>query len=317
MYRVTRIDGLLADIREIAETQQGLVRASDLARQGIDEPTLQSVRNRLTRVRRDFYVVAQEPGPIAEHLSRLRAAVRSSDSAWVASHQSAAVLHELPIPAGDLDLVHLATAEWASKKSHRGIRHGLHLHPEIVPSDQIVEVQGIATVAPTIAVATSALRMPLVDGLVLADSAGHAGLTTAADLLRVARQLGRKVGNPKLRQVIAHMDPKSESPGETRARLLLVSAGFEVDSQVVVNDADGRFVARVDLKVRGTTVVVEFDGRAKFTLNGDMEEAYWRWKLRLDAIRNVGLWPVVITWRDLFVPGRVVALVQDAITRSQ
>ena len=219
----------------------------------------------------------------------------------------------MPVSDEHLTHVHVATAGTTSRKSHRGIRHGLHLHPEEVPAAHLIEVDGIPTVSATMAVATTALRLPLQDGLVLADFAAHARLTSAADLRRLALQLGRKVGNPTLRQVIANMDPNSESPGETRTRWTLVCAGYQVDSQVVINDSEGQFVARVDLKIRDSPVVVEFDGRSKFSMGGDTDETYWRWKLRLDAIRNAGYWPVVVTWRDLYEPGRIVAWVQRAL----
>lgn len=314
---MTAEDPLLVDLQHIAQARQGLVRASDLARNGFAESTLQAVRRRLVRVRRDFYTVASVDDPLSDHLNRLRAALRAANGDWVASHQSAAALHGLPIPEAELELVHVAATAPSPRKSRRGVRHGLHMHPEIVPVQHVAMVDGMPSMTATLAVATAALQLPLIDGLVLADQAGHTRLTSAAALSEVSTQLGRKVGMPKLRSIIAHMDPKSESPGETRTRWLLVSAGFEVESQVVVHDSAGDFVARVDLKIRDKPVVVEFDGRAKFSMNGDTDEAYWRWKTRLDGISNAGLWPVVVTWRDLFEPGRVVSLVDKALARAR
>ena len=57
-------------------------------------------------------------------------------------------------------------------------------------------------------------------------------------------------------------DPKCESVGETRTRLLLHDLGHPARSQVALSDARG-FVARVDFLV-GDRIVVEFDGLMKY-----------------------------------------------------
>ena len=62
-------------------------------------------------------------------------------------------------------------------------------------------------------------------------------------------------------------DERSESVGESRLRLLLVSAGLPARSQVRVVDGaapGGSVFARVDLLV-GERVVVEFDGAVKYS----------------------------------------------------
>jgi hypothetical protein len=55
-------------------------------------------------------------------------------------------------------------------------------------------------------------------------------------------------------------DPRSESPWETALRLFHVLAGIEVEPQVELFDAEGTFLARVDLLLTGTDNVHEYDG---------------------------------------------------------
>lgn len=300
-------------VEAAAVTNDGLVRASSLGGLGISGTDKRAVRTSLARVRRDFYRLEEPADERRSHVQRLRAVLSGAKDRWVASDQSAAVLQHYPVDPRHLDLVHVAKRRDAPGTSRRGNRHGVHIHPELVAEAFIETADGLLTTNPDWTVVCCALRLPLVDALIVADSATHSGRASTAGLQRIAGQLGRKVGKANLRTVLELCDPKCESPGETRTRLLLVMGGFDVESQYEIFDCDGRFVARTDFKVRGTRVVVEFDGRSKFEVTGDLEEAYWRWKERLDDIRNQGYWPVVVTWRDLFVPGRVAELVGRAV----
>lgn len=300
-------------IEAAAATNDGLIRASSLGGLGIAGADQRAVRASLPRVRRDFYRVDEPEDPRRSHLQRLRAVLSGADGRWVASDQSAAVLRNYPMDPRFLTLVHVAKRRDAPGISRRGNRHGIHIHPELVAEAFIETEDGLLTTNPDLTVVCCALRLPLVDALIVADSATHSGQASTRGIQRIAGRMGRKVGKANLRAVLELCDPKCESPGETRTRLLLVTSGFDVESQYEIFDGDGRFVARTDFRVRGTRVVVEFDGRSKFEMTGDVDEAYWRWKERLDDIRNQGYWPVVVTWRDLFVPGRVAELVGRAV----
>lgn len=300
-------------LQAAAAANDGLVRASSLPGLGLTGADQRAVRANLHRVRRDFYSHDEPKDARDAHVQRLRAVLNGSGERWIASDQSAALLQNYPVDSRLLDRVHVASRRDISGTSRRGNRHGVHVHPEVVADAFIETAEGLLTTNPDFTVVCCALRLPLVDALIVADSATHSGRSSIAALQRIAGQIGRKVGKPSLRAVLELCDPKCESPGETRTRLLLVMGGFDVESQYEIFSDSGRFVARTDFKVRGTRVVVEFDGRAKFESNGDLDEAYWRWKERIDDIRNHGYWPVVVTWRDLFVPGRVAELVGRAV----
>jgi very-short-patch-repair endonuclease len=64
-----------------------------------------------------------------------------------------------------------------------------------------------------------------------------------------------------LDRVLDLCDPRAESPRESKLRVILVTAGLpKPECQVVVRDATGRFVARLDLAWPHQRIGVEYDG---------------------------------------------------------
>ncbi|WP_101523861.1 hypothetical protein [Nocardioides houyundeii] len=96
------------------------------------------------------------------------------------------------------------------------------------------------------------------DVLVLVDSALHRGAASLDQLRAVAS--ARRRGAPLLRRVLDRADDRSESPWETLLRALHTTLDVEVEPQHVIHDADGTFVARGDLRLRGTRTLHEYDG---------------------------------------------------------
>ncbi|MFI7073756.1 endonuclease domain-containing protein [Micromonospora sediminicola] len=116
-------------------------------------------------------------------------------------------------------------------------------------------------------------------------------------------------GAPLLREVLALAEPSSESPMETRLRLLLLDAGLgPLVAQHEVR-AGGRFVARVDLAWPALRVAIEYDG------DHHRERAHFRRDVaRLNALRAAG-WVVLRFTADdvLRRPDATVALVRQAL----
>lgn len=105
---------------------------------------------------------------------------------------------------------------------------------------------------------TCAPLLSLLDLVVLVDSALRAGDIELLELHLVCRLHRRGVG--RLRRAVALADPEAESVMETLLRVLHVVCGFDVESQHVVRDGNGMFVARGDLWLRGTHTLPEYDG---------------------------------------------------------
>ena len=101
----------------------------------------------------------------------------------------------------------------------------------------------------------------MVEAVVVADMALHGRLTTEDALAEwLAAHRGRK-GVARLSRVIELVDPRAESPMESRLRLILVLGGLPRPiSQPTLHDAAGRFLARPDLYYPQARLVVEFDG---------------------------------------------------------
>jgi hypothetical protein len=105
----------------------------------------------------------------------------------------------------------------------------------------------------------AARDLSTLDLVPMIDSALRAGHVQTAELDAICAT-GRP-GVRRLRYAAALADPRSESAWESILRLFHHVAEIAVVPQVDLHDADGRWVARVDLAVTGTPYVHEYDGR--------------------------------------------------------
>lgn len=156
---------------------------------------------------------------------------------------------------------------------------------------------------------------------------------SVAHLLRTAPTLARRAkshrkvdlvvrpalvhpGIERVRAALPRCDGRHESPGETVAAWVLHHLGYRTVPQFAVPGSEaltpGGRGYRADLGIVGTRVLVEFDGRSKYSSAQDL----WDEKRREDRIRSLG-WEIVrLTWADLHRPERVRALVEAAVGRS-
>lgn len=135
-------------------------------------------------------------------------------------------------------------------------------------------------------------------------------------IMGVAEQLGRDAAvmaaDAALQRAIDLADGRTESPGETRSRLLLLGLGFTPIPQVEIRDVDGDFIGRVDFLLEGTRVIVEFDGMTKYGSHEDLV-AEKRRELRL---QRAGYVVVRLVWADLAHPDRVRHLLNGALAAA-
>lgn len=104
-------------------------------------------------------------------------------------------------------------------------------------------------------------RLPIVEAVVVLDLALHANLVQE-DALRGYITSHRGVqGVVGARRAIELVDGRSESPMETRLRLLLVRNGLpRPEAQVSIHDARGAFLGRLDLYYAEANLGIEYDG---------------------------------------------------------
>jgi len=96
--------------------------------------------------------------------------------------------------------------------------------------------------------------------VVLIDMALHGQLADLSGLgAYAASRSGRGVRNFRL--AVSHAEPRTESPMESRLRMLLVLRGLpRPEAQVSLHDRYGRFLGRPDLYYPDQRLAIEYDG---------------------------------------------------------
>jgi very-short-patch-repair endonuclease len=123
-------------------------------------------------------------------------------------------------------------------------------------------------------------------------------------------------GARRLRRVLAAMDQRSESVGETRTRLLLAKLGIhDAELQLEVETPTGRY--RGDFGWSERKVILEFDGRAKYFDYAPTDEVIFEERRREKALKAMG-WEVVrIEWDHLSSPWEVEHRLKLALGRRR
>jgi len=224
---------------------------------------------------------------------------------WLASHHAALAWHGLPLHDVDLATVDVVAPVRTSKK-----RPGLRVHVADPTQLKLANDPESRAVTPSDACVLTAAASGFEAGVVAMDAALQRRLVTSEGLRASLALRGARYGVGVARAAIDAADPKAESPGESLTRLVLVTAGLEVRSQVTIEDRHG-FIGRVDLLVGGR-VVVEFDGAVKYDgLDGRRE--LMREKRREERLRDAGYRVVRVTWAELASPERLVRRVVEQL----
>lgn len=150
-----------------------------------------------------------------------------------------------------------------------------------------------------------------IPAVVTADAALSRGLVSMETLMSAAKPWLRKPRGGRVRALLDLVDGRSESVAESRTRCTLAVGGLTMVPQVEIRDRAGRFVARVDGLIEGSSVIIEVDGKLKYA-SGD-PDVLWKEKTREDRLRALGYVVVRITWSDLENPGRLLAKVRAAL----
>jgi hypothetical protein len=294
----------------------GLVTARQADDLGVDQHRLaRLVRDgELVRVRAGVYVDGERhrvAEPATRHLMEVRAVLTGLGPGYAASHLSAVVALGLPVLARDVGPVDVVGV--GAGKARRDGRLRVHA---AVPADLVVGLdghEGLRVVGPASAVLQAAALQGTRAGLIAADAALHRGLLSAAALGESLARTPLSRGRRAAELVTRLADGRSESPGETWARLLFHELGLKgLVPQVELRDAGGRVIARVDFLDRAHGLVVEFDGASKYAGGGTGQAALVAEKIREDAIRRLGYRVLRLVWSDLLDPARLYRLVHEA-----
>ncbi|MDQ2852479.1 MAG: hypothetical protein M3Y49_17445 [Actinomycetota bacterium] len=237
---------------------------------------------------------------------KVRATLLAIGKGHFATHQSALLAWGLPFDASrDAHDVHVGR----QGDRHWSRRPGVRLHR--VPSGAtIAECYGISAICPAFAIVQVGATIGVEAAVIAADSALHNHLISLCDLKEAVRWLSGTPGCAAVAPLSDLVDARSESPGETRLRLILRAAGVQVTPQAVIRNEAGTFVARVDLLVDDSLVIVEFDGLLKYRGEAN-REALVHEKRREVALQRLGYRVLRFVWADLSDPQQMLSLLRD------
>jgi very-short-patch-repair endonuclease len=283
------------ELLALAAATDGVLTVQQLAREGLGMRDIHRSRSRggWTSPVRGILVV---PEPADAFRASVRAATLACPSGIVC-RGTAARLHELQgLPLWQPSELPTLVLPSDLKRTQR---RGLRLHWSTVVDDDLEHVDDFprTRVVRTLA---DLRRLPRAALVSLLDSALHQDRCPIADLQAV----------PALATALALADGRSESPLETRLRLVLTAAGLAPEElQFVLRSAAGRFLARLDMAWPGRRPAVEADGRGH-----DQPEALYRDRDRQNDIVLEGWTMLRFTWSDVTQrPAQVVALMRAAL----
>ena len=269
---------------------------------GLTRNSLQSAPWR--RIFRGVWIHVDRPDTLEMRLAAVRLVLPARA---VVCGLTAAWLHGLDVRReSDLD-IHVSFAK--GERVRR--RPGLVVCQETLEPSDIVVIGGLRV--------TSALRTTFDclrllrgwDRLVVADAMTNNRLVTI-DELRGYFASKRRLRNLRIGEaLIDEIEPKAESPMETRMRLVLIDGGNpRPEAQVHVFDARGNFVGRADLGYEALHLAIEYDGALHWKQRREDDR-------RRDAMREAGWTVIVFSADDIFkTPQATAARVKRARSAS-
>ncbi|MBO0702520.1 MAG: DUF559 domain-containing protein, partial [Candidatus Dormibacteraeota bacterium] len=254
------------------------------------------------RLARGWYCWAERRD---EEAMRLRAAADSLPWGAGFSGPTAGRLYGLEVPEPACPEVTVPDHSGVAVRTDLRVRR-LHLAP-----GDVIWRDGIPVTSPLRTCFDLAGRLPLVEAVVALDMALHQGmieLDEFADYVAGRRGVAGVIG---ARRALELVEPKAESPMETRLRLLLIRGGLpRPEAQVELRDGRGGFVGRPDLYYPPSRLGIEYDGENhRDRLISDNR--------RQNALHSIGVVLLRYTGADLRErPEAVVSEVRRALTRG-
>jgi very-short-patch-repair endonuclease len=244
---------------------------------------------RWTRLRRAVFTPLRIPDTDTRNALDAAAAAL----AWpqsVVSHQSAAVLHGLPV-------LHRSPQPIVTVVDNdvTGQRSGTHARKATLRPGDVGSWFGVRVTTP----ARTAIDLGRHDrraGLVAADAALRYHLTGIDELTAALDACRGWAGSRSAAWVTRHADALAESPLESQARAVVLDAALPApELQVVIRDDSDGWRCRVDMLWRRQRVVLEADGRIKY---GD-RQALWAEKVRQERLERLGFRVIRVMWSDV------------------
>ncbi|WP_069166302.1 DUF559 domain-containing protein [Nocardia altamirensis] len=214
------------------------------------------LRHNFVRVFPDVYM---RSGCSLDAEGRARAAAHWAKGDGVLIGYSAAALH------GTRWLDPEAPAHIA-RMGHCKPPSGIRVLRAVVDPAECCEVDGFRVTTPARTAFDLGRQLPRNEAVPVLDALCAATGLVPSEIATVARAHPGMRGVGRLSTIVDLIDGGAESPPESHTRLLLVDAGLpKPTTQLVVRDAYGAFVARVDMGWEPWRVAVEYDGAQHWT----------------------------------------------------
>ena len=237
-----------------------LLTTAELLASGVDWTGIRGLvgSGELTRHERGIYAptLSGTPDPMIVRICAHNAL--ASGESHVYTHTSAALLWGLSLWRAR-PLVHVAHA---SRAGETGVHDDVVRHNQRIPDRDIRIRNGMRVTSLERTIIDCARLMPFELAVIVADS----GLAHGADVEELRRLVLEGKGTRgirRVREVLTAADGRSESPAETRLRLLLTEWNLpEPELQLWITTAGGR--ERVDFGWAERRLVIEVHGFAKY-----------------------------------------------------
>ncbi|MGN6762175.1 MAG: hypothetical protein ACTHJI_12725 [Leifsonia sp.] len=222
---------------------------------------------------------------------------RRTDFAF--SHSTAAAIYGLPLPSWSSESIHVTVPAGCRPPVVRGfVGHKLaHWNT--------VEVEGLPVTTPEQTWLDLATMLRHDDLVVVGDHlvGGPHALTDRERLRRAISESAGRRGTGHARLALESVRTGSESPGETRLRLMLVHAGLpEPSLNYRILDTRGASVARADLVYPVAKLALEYEGDVH-----RVDRDVWRKDIaRRERVEDLGWRMVRVTADDLHHPAALV-----------
>jgi hypothetical protein len=282
-----------------ASRQGGLFTAGQAIGAGYDRAEIRHlVRTRAwTRLRRGVYLpttLMPDDGR-ARHVVAVRAVLLKLGAPGIASHISAIAVHDIATFEPDWSTVHVTRTGLPASRHEAGVHH----HAGRIAPQQATMVAGVPVTSVAWSLVDHCRTSTLEGGLVSVESALWARRVTSAELLAVHRGCADWPGARMAGRVISFASARSETPGETLARVAFERHGLpDPEQQVELRDGRG-FVGRVDFLWRSRRTIGEFDGRVKYEGGSGVIDTLYAEKLREDRLRTLGFEVVRFGYADV------------------
>ncbi|MGY1665995.1 endonuclease domain-containing protein [Geodermatophilus sp. SYSU D00696] len=246
--------------------------------------------------------VYADPGLPVDHRLRCQGVALVMPPGVAVGGHSAAAWYGAAFAAAD-DPVTLVCPE---EIRWRGPREATVHHTVLSPADVVV-VDDVPLTVPLRTAWDVMTLEPLTTAVAAVDAMVRAGHVPLAGLAAMAERGAGRWGVSRVRRAVLLVDPRAESPRESRLRVCLVLAGLEPVPQFEVVD-DGRFVARVDLAFPDVRLAIEYEGAHHFEADQVTRDAE-----RLDRLRAAGWRVIRVTAADLRDLEALVARIRAAL----